>query len=128
MSWLFHYKAGAYIPDESITNDPESDGFSVEQEVGDTNGLHYKLLVSDAHKEDVPLRWIVSVNTACYGCLIQCDSWPDLIELLAKLSPIALASIFDHQDFEAVRELLAPIQRKIEDRMEKIRQRYGKKP
>jgi hypothetical protein len=45
---------------------------------------------------DSKVDWIVAFNTASSGCLIHYETWPDLIELLAKLSPIVHAANVAH--------------------------------
>src|SRR5262245_59047085 len=60
-------------------------GFSSSQGVGDDNGLHYELLEGSE-------GWVVLFATADLCFYIRVKSLPDLIELLSKLSVIALAA------------------------------------
>jgi hypothetical protein len=63
-------------------------GFVRSQTVGDPSGLSYEL----REHEDVDKGgWVVLVQTAGRYCYLLCHTWPDLIELLAKLSTVALA-------------------------------------
>jgi hypothetical protein len=70
-------------------HDPTPKDCICSEEVGDANGLNYGLY----EPTDGQLAfWIVEFRTASRTCRITCASWPDLIELLAKLAPIVQAS------------------------------------
>lgn len=61
-----------------------SAGFTTSQHFGEPYGLSFTLYESDN-------CFVVSYCTACKYCLISCTEWPDLIELLEKLSgPVLL--------------------------------------
>ncbi len=65
----------------------ETRGYHRSQDVGDTSGLSYTLW--EHHTEG----WVVNFGTACRFCCIHVADWPDLIDLLHKLSIIALAGL-----------------------------------
>ena len=68
----------------------KSIGFHRSQAVGDQNGLSYEL-----HECSEERAWLVLFQTAGKATYILCETWPDLIELLSKLSVIALAGVID---------------------------------
>jgi hypothetical protein len=68
-------------------------GFGLSQTVGDASGIHYELWEHTERHE-----WIIVFGTAGYWCPILCQRWADLIELLAKLSPVALAGMIQEAD------------------------------
>jgi hypothetical protein len=98
----YRFSDGKFDADNSISDEPESDGWRTSQHVGDQCGLSYSLF----EKQDEP--WIVIVNTAAEYCLIACYTWPDLIELLAKLAPIAISGWMNEEWQMAIADLLEP--------------------
>lgn len=99
MQYHFLFEAGQFKPFEvfpptgKVTNldDQLRDAGYVEcQTFGDTCGTHF-----DLHERDVAdtgREWLVVFGTPFSWSLIACRTWPDLFELLAKLSSIALAA------------------------------------
>lgn len=67
------------------------DSYDESQSFGETAGVSFVLY---ENREDAQ-NWIVRFQTSTSTVPIFVDSWIDLIELLSKLSPIALAGIFD---------------------------------
>jgi hypothetical protein len=63
-------------------------GFEQTQCVGEPAGLNYCLW----ERRDGG-AWVVVFATAMTWCQVLCRTWPDLIDLLERLSPIALASL-----------------------------------
>ncbi len=68
-------------------------GYKLTQRVGDEYGLHYEVLSCTDDE-----RCIVWMNTSCKYCEIIAPTWPDLIQLLAQLSPIITAATIGDQD------------------------------
>lgn len=62
-------------------------GYHIQQSVGDTNGLSYELFSN----QEASLKFCIIFQTASEFCVIFVEDWPDLIELLSKLSVIAIA-------------------------------------
>ena len=97
----FVFRGGQFLPCEPVyagLPDAEPDdldsllrrsGFTCSQTVGCEHGLHYELW----HSDEPSLKWLVVFLTTAYFCQVACDSWPDLIELLAKISPTVLAAL-----------------------------------
>lgn len=76
--------------DEWIANN----GWYLSQTFGDINGVHlcmYERNCSISDLDNPEVNWLIAFSTAAYWHPILVRSWVDLIELLAKLSPIALA-------------------------------------
>lgn len=110
----FLFRGGAFAPvPELVSGDWEQwladNKFHLSQTVGDEAGLHYRLYEGEE-------AWLVAFGTAGRLCVIRCEAWPDLIELLAKLSPIALAAILDDEQIEAVGEALEPFRERVRRR------------
>ncbi len=74
------------LPDGTVSDELRKAGYLLTQVVGDTDGLSYDLYEHDEK------GWLVMFNTASSSCEIVVSDWPDLVELLAKLSPIVLAA------------------------------------
>jgi hypothetical protein len=68
-------------------------GYTPSQNVGDDSGLSYQL-----HEKDDPRSWVVVFQTASSYSVILVETWPDLIDLLGRLSPIVLAAQEDTSD------------------------------
>jgi hypothetical protein len=93
MDFCFTYRDGKFIAgdplglndSDSINKALERHGYSPSQDVGDDAGLCYSLWEHDER------GWVVCFDTATGGCTIVVEGWPDLVDLLAKLSVIVLA-------------------------------------
>jgi hypothetical protein len=97
----FVFRGGQFLPCEPVyAGLPDAEcadvdsllrklDFTHSQTVGCEHGLHYELW----HTDEPSLKWLVVFSDTSYFCEIVCDSWPDLIELLAKLSPTVLAAL-----------------------------------
>lgn len=87
---------GAYTgPSGAVLNDCDDQGdelamlgYHRAQVVGDEEGLHYELFEHAKQRE----QWVVMFCTFGSYTTIACETWPDLIDLLAKLSPIVAAA------------------------------------
>lgn len=112
----FLYQGGAFIPmtmplgDGDLNDELHKAGYHALQSVGDESGLHY--IVYKSSKPD----WVILFSTTCHYCVIACKTWPDFIDLLVKLSPTALAAIFNQDDLDAINEMLEPTKREIRRR------------
>ena len=104
---FFKFQGGAFKPvapdqfpslseDEMFDDGLGKSGYLKEQVFGDTNGVSFELYSSTLE----PGKWLVLFQTSGAFCPITCESWPDLITLLALLSPIALAGAlqYSHND------------------------------
>ena len=97
---VFVFRNGKFIPGDPLNLDSHPDGntsleklgYHLSQEVGCAAGLHYDLW------EHENRGWIIHFSTACRFCAVVVEEWPDLIELLGKLSTIALAGVLIDQD------------------------------
>jgi hypothetical protein len=78
--------------------DPKREGYSLCRRVGQEHDLSYELYVN--HANDGGEDWLVRFEAAGYLCSVRCDGWPDLIELLAKLSTIILAGLIRDEDHD----------------------------
>lgn len=65
------------------------EGFLKQSEVGNTNGLNFEVYEKGSSEGE----WVVSFGTSFSACYIKCSGWPNFIELLSKLSSIAVASL-----------------------------------
>jgi hypothetical protein len=87
------YEAGKFTPGDPLALGEDIEGALAKagyepQQVGSEGDLGYTLW------EKAPVGpWVVCFGTSGACCWITCPTWPDLIELLAKLSPIALAGL-----------------------------------
>ena len=63
-------------------------GFSQVEVVGDPVGIHYELY----EHVTLPHQWVVLFGTCSSYTTIACESWPDFIDLLGKISPIVAAA------------------------------------
>jgi hypothetical protein len=99
------FEGGRFIPAgvPEFGDDVPGSPFFRSQEVGDPCGLHYVL-----YEHKTAGEWIVRFCTSSFCTDILVKSWPDLIELLGKLSPIALAAILDEEQLMAIGDLLEP--------------------
>lgn len=107
----FTYRNGRFTKAPEIDGSDgglDASGYSASQRVGDDCGLHYMLYAKgdDPHAES----FVVRFGDAAYYCTILCESWPDLIGLLSKLSPIALAAgrlpqLYDESNASTLRGL-----------------------
>jgi hypothetical protein len=109
----FRYANGTYTPAE-IDEEVLKKKYHLSQNVGEDSGLHYALQESDD-------GWCVSFSTAGRYCDILCDTWPDLIGILAVLSPIALAALINEETSEAIMLLLRPSIDEVERRRRRNR-------
>jgi hypothetical protein len=103
---FFKFQSGAFSPraldqfpslsEDEMFNGLRKSGYLKEQVFGDTNGVSFELYSSTLE----PGKWLVLFQTSGAFCPITCESWPDLITLLALLSPIALAGAlqYSHND------------------------------
>lgn len=106
MTRAYIFKDGKFVSGAEVefNEDGVADGcypgFHQSQAVGCTYGLHYVVYEKYDRDEDGPYEgpFIVEFSTSGYWCPILCEGWPNLIELLAKLSPIALAAMMDGDD------------------------------
>ncbi len=122
----FLFKSGQFlpIPDPEYNQEGQGEfvGYHKSQDVGDESGLSYALFESRGETPKT-YPWLVAFFTAGQGCTICCDSWPDLIDVLGKLSPIATAATLDAEELAAVRELLRPTIDMLARRKHEHRQR-----
>jgi hypothetical protein len=71
----------------------DSAGFSLEQYIGETNGIHVEFY---SHRKNDD--FIVVFNTASQAYPIYCPTLPDALELLARLAPVTLAAMAESED------------------------------
>jgi hypothetical protein len=69
----------------------KAEGYSKCQTFGNDNGISFE--VWDSNTEGA---FLVVFQTADASCAIRCWGWQNLIELLSKLSPIALAGAIEY--------------------------------
>jgi hypothetical protein len=60
-------------------------GYFSSMAAGDAHGLGFKL-----YEHDAGGKFVVRCDTPTGCCFIVCSSWPDLLELLSKVSTVAL--------------------------------------
>jgi hypothetical protein len=100
MNHLFVYEGGRFTPGDPLGLDSAEDyqealqkqGYLLSQDVGENCSLSYTLF---EHEDD---GWVVLFRTFGRCAWILCRDWPDLIDLLHKLSTIALAGVLSHSD------------------------------
>ena len=114
----FRYHNGKFEQIECIESDDDGDfpGFICsENDVGNDASLYYRIYESKSLREK---KWIVLFMTERSNCVILVEAWPDLIDLLAKLSPIVMAAITSSEWMTAIEDLLRPT-------INQFKQRYG---
>jgi hypothetical protein len=107
MDYCFYYADGKFTkpaPDDEIfaglvEGEDFADflkrcGFAPAQTVGDHHGICYEI-----HERDD--QFLVSFDTNFRCCHIVVKTWPDLLSLLALLSPIVLSAALTDQTFDA---------------------------
>ncbi len=79
----FKFSNGVFLPAPDLPNDPSDypDRFSLDKEVEDAK----KLVSYSIYTSSTTRACIVEINTTENFCFVLCETWPDLIELLAKL-------------------------------------------
>ena len=89
-------------------------GYYQSQSVGDPYGIHYTLYESINGSVD---GWVVEFCTVSVIANIVCQTWPDLIDCLAKLSPIVQAAMFDEDTIGVIRFAMRDLEKEksIED-------------
>src|SRR5437588_9356522 len=99
MNHILRFEDAQFKPDdwpEFVAHREEDDdaflskqGFQKDIEVGNSVGLGFEVWESSKTEGE----WVVSFGTSGLTCYIRCYGWPNFIELLSKLSPIAIASL-----------------------------------
>lgn len=69
-------------------------GFSCINTFGNTHCVSFEVWQGKAQAE-----WLIVFSVPDYFCHIRCFGWSDFIDLLSKLSPIAIAGALDNGKF-----------------------------
>lgn len=102
----FVFADGKFHPQDWLPEriDPNGDdgltyvGYYSARIVGPQIGVHYELHHQDYDEDgDGGTSWIVEFFIPGMRCEILCHTWPDLLELLAKISPIVTAATGNDQ-------------------------------
>ncbi len=90
----FRGEWSSYLPDF---------GYMETKQYGGTNSFCFSLWEyvrgssASRHLKETP-AWIVTIVTMYQSCVVRVFDWPDLLELLQRLSPIVLAGAIERSD------------------------------